>query len=151
VYLLGRKFTLRTDHRALAWLFSKEPKASARISGWLATLMEYPIVIEYVKGTENALADALSRLDSKDIDSEIPSDLGKGVPSYPCPAVEADRLEARTDWVAEQRAEKSISFVIDLLRRGERPNPADFELNPNLKLKSDVWPQLTVEDYILKH
>ena len=64
VYLLGRKFTLRTDHRALAWLFSKEPKASARISGWLATLMEYPIVIEYVKGTENTIADALSRLDS---------------------------------------------------------------------------------------
>ena len=33
VYLLGRKFRLRTDHHALAWLFSKEPKASARISG----------------------------------------------------------------------------------------------------------------------
>ena len=27
VYLLGRKFRLRTDYRALAWLFSKEPKA----------------------------------------------------------------------------------------------------------------------------
>ena len=62
VYLLGRKFCLRTDHRALAWLYSKEPKASARISGWLATLTEYPIVIEYVRGAENSIADALSRL-----------------------------------------------------------------------------------------
>ena len=32
VYLLARQFRFRTDHRALQWLFSKEPKASARIS-----------------------------------------------------------------------------------------------------------------------
>ena len=46
VYLLARPFRLRTDHRALQWLFSKEPKASARISGWLTTLIEYPMQIE---------------------------------------------------------------------------------------------------------
>ena len=49
VYLLGRKLRLRTDHCALVWLFSKEPKASVCISGWLATLMEISIVIEYVR------------------------------------------------------------------------------------------------------
>ena len=64
VYLLARPFRLRTDHRALQWLFSKEPKASAKISGWLATLMEYPMQIEYVCGCGNAIADALFRLDS---------------------------------------------------------------------------------------
>ena len=32
VYLLTRPFVLRTDHKALTWLFSIEPKASARIS-----------------------------------------------------------------------------------------------------------------------
>ena len=42
-YLLSLTFHLRTDYRALQWLFSKELKASGRISGWLATLMEYPI------------------------------------------------------------------------------------------------------------
>ena len=151
VYLLGRKFTLRTDHRALAWLFSKEPKASARISGWLATLMEYPIVIEYVKGTENTIADALSRLDSSAISCEVPSELAKGVPSFACPATEVDRLDARTDWLAEQRADETISFVADLLRRGERPSPADIELNPSLRLYADVWSQFVLEDDLLKH
>ena len=62
-YLLPRPFRLRTDHRALQWLFSKKPKASAKITGWLATLMEYPMQIEYVLGCENAIADAFSRLD----------------------------------------------------------------------------------------
>ena len=45
VYLLARPFRLRTDHSALQWLFLKEPKASARISKWLATLMEYSMQI----------------------------------------------------------------------------------------------------------
>ena len=62
VYLLGRPFRLQTDHRALKWLFSKEPKASARVSGWIATLMEYPVVVEYIRGKENEIADVLSRL-----------------------------------------------------------------------------------------
>ena len=105
VYLLARPFRLRTDHRALQWLFSKKPKASARISGWLATLMEYPMQIEYVRGCENVLADAMSRLDSVSIDAEVPTELARGVPSYACPVAEVDRLDARTDWIAQQSAD----------------------------------------------
>ena len=151
VYLLARKFVLRTDHRALQWLFSKEPTASARISGWLATIMEYPIVIEYVKGTENSIADALSCLDSNAVDNEIPAELARGVPSFACPAAEIDRLDARTDWLAEQRADRTISFVADLFRRSERPTPEDLENDPQLKSYVEVWPQLVLEDELLKH
>ena len=97
VYLLGRQFRLQTDHRALAWLYSKEPKASARISGSLATLTEYLIVIKYVRRAENSIADALSRLDSVALDSEVPSNLANKVPLFACPASKADRLDARTD------------------------------------------------------
>ena len=93
VYLLTRPFRLRTYHRAFQWLFSKEPKASARISGWLATLMEYLMQIEYVRGCENAIADALSRLDSVSIDAEVPAELARGVSSYECPVAEVDRFE----------------------------------------------------------
>ena len=151
VYLLGRKFRLRTGHRALAWLFSKEQKASARISGWIATLIEYPIVIEYVRGAENKIADALSRLDSIAIDNEVPADLARGVPSFACPVAEVDRFEARIDWLAAQRADGTISFVADLLKRRARLEPADFELNPTLKPFADVWSQHVLEDELLKH
>ena len=98
VYLLGRKFRLRNDHCALAWIFSNEPKAFARISGWLATLIKYPIVIEYVCKLENSIADAFSRLDSVAVDNELPANLARGVPCFFCPPpMQDDRLEGRTD------------------------------------------------------
>ena len=68
-YLLNRKFRLRTDPRVLAWLLSKKLKASARISGWLTTLIRYQIVIKYVLGIEKCIADAYSNLDSMAIDN----------------------------------------------------------------------------------
>ena len=111
---------MRTDHRALQWLFSKEPKASARITGWLATLMEYPMQIEYVRGCENAIPDALSSLDSISIDAEVFADLARGVPSYACPVAEADRLNARVDWIAHQSADPTIARVIHLLNVNAR-------------------------------
>ena len=94
--------------------------------------MEYPIVIEYVRGSENSIADALSRPDSVAVDNEVPAYLAKGVPSFACPATQVDRLEARTDWLAAQRADGTISFVSDLLRRRARLEPADIELNLQL-------------------
>ena len=78
VYLLRRRFRLRTDHRALAWWISKELKASARISGWFATLMEYPIVIEYMREAENSIAEALVQLDLIAVDKEFLNELRAG-------------------------------------------------------------------------
>ena len=132
VYLLGRRFRLRTDHRAMAWLFSKKPKSSARISGWLAILMEYPIVIEYVRGANNSIADALSRLDSIAVDNKIPNELARGVPSFACPVADVDRLDARTEWIAEQQFDETIAFVTGLLKRNARTKPVDIENFPLL-------------------
>ena len=113
--------------------------------------MEYPIVIEYVRRFENSISDALSRLDSVVVDNEVPANLARGVPSFACPATQVDSLEARTDWLAAQRAEGTILFVTDLLRRRARLEPADIELNPQLKPFADVWPQLVLEDELVKH
>ena len=104
--------------------------------------MEYPIVIEYVRGSENSIADALLRLDSVAVDNEIPADFARNVPSFAYTSTQIDRLEARTDWLAAQRADGTMLFVAYLLRRRARLEPADNELNPQLKLFDDVWPQL---------
>ena len=59
-YLLGRKFTVRTDHRALRWLFSlKDPKS--RIARWIELLSAFDFEIEHRAGVRHGNADALSR------------------------------------------------------------------------------------------
>lgn len=60
-YLLGRKFTVKTDHQALTHLLSvKDP--SSRILKWRLRLEEYTYNVQYKKGCENLAADALSRV-----------------------------------------------------------------------------------------
>ncbi|XP_062374782.1 uncharacterized protein K02A2.6-like [Sardina pilchardus] len=65
-YLYGRPFTIFTDHKPLMGLFSEikgiPPMASARIQRWALTLSAYQYHIVYRAGSENANADAFSRL-----------------------------------------------------------------------------------------
>ena len=59
-YLLGRKFTIRTDHQALVWLFRlKEPRG--KIARWIEILSHYNFSIEYRPGKKQMHCDALSR------------------------------------------------------------------------------------------
>ena len=99
VYLLARPFVLRTDHKALTWLFSNKPKASARISSWIATLLEYPIVVEYIKGTENTIADVLSRFTRHAVDQMVPPELANGTISFVCPVSDAVSISIVNDFL----------------------------------------------------
>ena len=56
-YLLGNKTTVWTDHKALQFM-EKMKGASPR---WLLELQQYDLKVKYKKGSENCVADALSR------------------------------------------------------------------------------------------
>ena len=59
-YLLGKHFTIVTDHKPLKWMFSvKDP--SSRLLRWRLLLEEYDYTIVYKAGKKNVNADALSR------------------------------------------------------------------------------------------
>ena len=62
VYLLGREFTLRTDHQALMAIFRNNLSTSTRIIKWVMRLQPYKFTIEIIPGKENIVADALSRI-----------------------------------------------------------------------------------------
>jgi phospholipid-translocating ATPase len=59
VYLLGRKFTIQTDHRALEWLHRLKDN-NARLVRWSLALQPYNFQVRYRTGCANGNADALS-------------------------------------------------------------------------------------------
>jgi len=59
-YLLGKKFTIRTDHNSLTWLFKfKSPQG--QLARWLEELSQFCFVIQHRPGVAHSNADALSR------------------------------------------------------------------------------------------
>ena len=68
-YLYGAQFTVYTDHKPLASLFTKQ-MLNTKVMRWGVLLAEYGAKIEYRKGAHNIRADMLSRircLDNSDI------------------------------------------------------------------------------------
>lgn len=65
-YLFARKFKILTDHKPLIYLFGMS-NPSSRLTKFRIAIEEYDFTIEYVKGSENVTADALSRISSDEL------------------------------------------------------------------------------------
>ena len=61
-YLLGRKFVVRTDHRALCWMLNWKQPNTSQYCRWKQELEIYDMRVEYRPGEKHINADALSRL-----------------------------------------------------------------------------------------
>lgn len=65
-YLIGRKFTLQTDHKPLIAIFGDKrgipTMAASRLQRWALFLSSFDFKIEYIVGKNNVNADFLSRL-----------------------------------------------------------------------------------------
>lgn len=65
-YLYGQKFVVFTDHKPLIYLF-KLKNPSSKLMRIKMDLEEFDFTIEYIKGRDNVVADALSRISIKDL------------------------------------------------------------------------------------
>ena len=64
VYLLGRHFTIQTDHRSLQWL-DRLKETNSRLTRWSLALQPYQFTVQHRAGTLNKNADAFSRITTK--------------------------------------------------------------------------------------
>ncbi len=77
---MGIKFLILTDHVALTYIQSSST-VSRRNAPWLEFLSQFTFEIEHIKGRENVIADALSRIpgtDTETINSLFSLDLSYG-------------------------------------------------------------------------
>ena len=77
VYLEGKPFSIESDHKPLTWLVSKKD-CTGKLARWALLLQEFDIEeIRHIKGEENVVADALSRIEinllEHEQDRELPN------------------------------------------------------------------------------
>ncbi|EYC44818.1 hypothetical protein Y032_0448g1635 [Ancylostoma ceylanicum] len=100
---------VRTDHLPLTALF-KRSIASLRVLRWALQVQQYNLTIEYVKGTANAVADALSR--------GVPVNDKAGIGGHPGDDKIVCTARAETTWLQELVTDPNYSVIIDSLQAG---------------------------------
>ena len=68
-YLQYQPFTVRTDNNLLTYILTT-PNLDALGHHWVAALARYNMKLEYLKGSDNKIADTLSRLPPEKLNEE---------------------------------------------------------------------------------
>jgi len=127
-YLLGRPFRVKTDQQALKYLLEQKV-ATIPQQRWISKLMGYDFIIEYKRGTENRVADALSRQFDPLTGSP---ELTLSLISFPTPT-----------WVEELKAsyaQDQVAHSILLNFQQNQPGPKGFSVQRGLLLKKgQLW------------
>ena len=79
VYLVGRPFTIQTDHRSLKWLNRLKDKNSCLTRWSLALQAYYTFEVEHRAETPNSNADALSCCATDKKDTSVAGEEGRSV------------------------------------------------------------------------
>ena len=141
---MGTGFTLITDHSALQWLHSVEPKG--RLARWIMALQEFSFVVKHRPGTANQNADALSRLPLKSpsCPSVSTAPLNSPLATYATTMIPGYNLQRA------QLDDPNISTIIKL-KEADMPKPPSFAWagTPSLRVFWHCWDDLHLVNGLL--
>lgn len=78
-YVYGNKFKIITDHKPLVWLQNFKGQ-NPKLLRWKLKLSEYDYDIVYKKGSQNVIADALSRIEPNTLINDVDPHILDGIP-----------------------------------------------------------------------
>ena len=127
-YLLGRKFTVQTDHGSLTW-FRNFKQPEGQLARWIEQLQEYDFEVIHRRGVSHGNADALSRRPCPQCGRDSHNDTPDPVITAPPADVQPDlthpvvTTKVATDQVVEQPAEITTDPAVTTPLAGVvRPN-----------------------------
>jgi hypothetical protein len=137
-YLLGKAFTVRTDHNSLTWLLNfKEPRG--QLARWLEELSQYDMKVVHRPGKYHANADGLSRLPQKETafgEFSISIDLAD-LPYGGCKYC----TRAHQNW---QGFSRDVDYVVPLSQR--KKDMCDAEDDAFVSLREVFESQISLDD-----
>lgn len=116
-YLLGIKFIIKNDHRALQKLLASDAptptKCSARLQRWALRLSQFNYRFEYVKGSHQLNSDFLSRFPLKETEESIePYEIIFALQSMDESPITCDLVKQHTD------SDKNLVLLKQYIRYG---------------------------------
>lgn len=136
-FLLGRKFVIFTDHQPLTSLFNPRKglsiTAASRLQRWSIILSAYQYEIKYLKGKDNVVADALSRLCIKTDDGiDIANTL---INTFK----DTDKLPFNVEDIAAQtKSDSLLTKVVDNIKRGWDSKLSNTEFAPYYRRRDEL-------------
>lgn len=139
-FLEHRQFELETDNQALSWLLS-HPRQRGRLARWVLRISSFNYKAIHIRGTQNVIADTLSRMFDDQPQSSLSDQRGYDAVADPKADVKVkmvvEPLEpscfissaeltnfplAFTDLETHQKADAELGPIINRLKQGEAIN-----------------------------
>ena len=110
-YLLGRQFTVRTDHSSLTWLM-RFRNINGMLARWIEELSQFDMVVQHRAGRKHGNADGLSRIPCVE---DPCSEYQEGVPvtNLPCGGCK-HCAKLHRDW---NRFQDEVDYAVPLTAR----------------------------------
>ena len=147
-YLLGRSFTIRTDHGSLTWLSNmKDPEG--QLARWLEQLQEFNFTIVHRAGRKHSNADALSRRPCTQCGREESApDTICATTQHVCPTPPAKKSPEQLRQL--QLDDPAIGFILVAKEASCKPSKDQARgKGPAAQRMLQLWDRLHIQDRML--